>query len=286
MTAEQREEQFIEYLESFITKIGDKTRKQYLDCFKLYERIREECESYGIKSTNRITIAYVKRHGTPNPNGTFYINCKHHTFLKHYYVCFSYPHKEIPPRGRRSYVKHEKAKFLTPQQIRLFTSSVDKHTALVSKIMFETGLRVTELLKTSKDDIDMKNKVITGIGKHGKLFKVYFSETVKKFLYLWFTVAPNQDYPFLYTLNPNLESHRVRLACTYIKYSKKLGFHVSAHKFRHGLGRHLFQSGADMETIRAALRHTRYDTTAIYINTQDEDVENFMRSSVFMDVKV
>lgn len=58
-----------------------------------------------------------------------------------------------------------------------------------------------------------------------------------------------------------------------IRRSNELGFHVSPHMFRHGLGRNMRKNGAPLEDIADVLGHKSLGSTRIYATLPSEEIK-------------
>jgi integrase/recombinase XerC len=58
------------------------------------------------------------------------------------------------------------------------------------------------------------------------------------------------------------------------KFAKRAGLSgVTSHNLRHSLARHLLDAGVDLPTVSRILGHERLETTAIYTQPMQRDLE-------------
>lgn len=122
---------------------------------------------------------------------------------------------------------------------------------LICAVLYETGMRLSELLSLSnKSFVDCSIKVK---GKGNKERIVYISPD----LCLDISSYPNQ---FL-----NLSESAVRNIVN--KW-----FGVSPHKLRHTFASHLVQNGASIKVVQGLLGHSTVKTTCIYANFETKSL--------------
>lgn len=192
-------------------------------------------------------------------------------FLKAYIDCFELPFK-ITPSKRKRPPKSKEYTFLTHEQIQLIIDKSIPWISLLVRIYFETGLRLRELMNTTREDINLEERTIKGIGKGNKPFKVKFSTTTKELLSVWM-LSNNREYVFHF--NEEKKDH-ARSFYYFLKVQcEELGMpDVHPHMIRHALGHYLkFDLGFDLQQIKAKLRHANLETTEIYAQISKEEVE-------------
>lgn len=182
----------------------------------------------------------------------------YYAFVKHEETNFSnipYPRKE-----------HKLPEILSQQEMKKILDQPKnlKHQAIIS-ILYNCGLRISELINLKMENIDRKRGVITI--KAAKGFKdrqVPLSEKLSKLLVDYYMEFHPKVYLFngqqglLYT-----ESSVNQL----LKYwAKKAGVNkrIHAHKIRHCFATHLLERGTDISIIQDLLGHEDPRTTKIY----------------------
>lgn len=145
--------------------------------------------------------------------------------------------------------------------------------------MFDTGLRIHELLNMRVEDI-RGNKIFT-IGKGRKEGWVYISKTTSKRLKLWLQESHATDYIWIkctrrqYYQRYTVAGFRSRLAEAF----KKAGFNdFQPHELRHSFATDLRRRGADIDVIQKLLRHSNLSSTQRYLHNLDGDLDKVWAS--------
>jgi len=156
---------------------------------------------------------------------------------------------------------------ISKAEVIMMINSLDniKHKLMI-RILFGSGLRVSELVNLKINDIDFFRKIITvRQGKGAKDRITIVSEqtlnNIEKYLL--------EYQPLVYVF----ESYEVgckvnvRTAQKVVEEAAKLAGvnpNVSAHSLRHSFATHLLENGTDIRYIQELLGHARLATTQIY----------------------
>ncbi len=154
----------------------------------------------------------------------------------------------------------------------------------VLEVLFSTGMRISEVCKLNRQDIDGSGKIfIMGKGKKERF--VYLTPRAQNILERY--LATRQDgleALFVPYAGPNVSSDKKRLSTNYIQmkikeYRQKLKINVptSAHSLRHGFATYLAESGANPAAIQILLGHESLDTTTRYVHASDKFAEETHR---------
>ena len=154
-------------------------------------------------------------------------------------------------------------KFYSCEAIETAISYADFETSLMIKIMFETGMRISELthLKVS----DFNGRRIQFIGKGRKLREVYIHEDTLYKLRDFLQGKTAGEYLFA-TLNgepPTVATIRKRLRRPFLA----AGFaEFYPHALRHSFATNLQLKGASVEEIKEMMGHESIATTEQYLH--------------------
>lgn len=170
---------------------------------------------------------------------------------------------DIPEyRGRR---KKRETQYATPKEIYRFISEVDLQTGLAILLMFEGGLRVSEMLSVKWADIDFnKNRIKVLKGKGNKFREVIFSEFTKELLYKYSEYCESEN---LFTFTRQNWYYKL-----YEKSKEKLGIKITPHMLRHSCGFYLRSQGWQLDEIQQYLGHEDLSTTSIYTHLDKDKV--------------
>jgi len=157
--------------------------------------------------------------------------------------------------------------------------------------LFSTGLRVSELVKLDRNDIDLETRQFKVIGKGSKPRVVFLSAKAVEYLRIYLEKR-NDNFPALfinykaYKVNfNNPEKRRFgRAACQRMikAVAKKAGFEkrITPHSLRHSLATELLVNGADIRSVQEILGHSNITSTMIYthvVNSRLKDIhEKFL----------
>lgn len=146
----------------------------------------------------------------------------------------------------------------------------------ILETLFSTGLRVSELVKLNRDQINFKTREFGIIGKGGRPRVVFLSEKATDWLTRYLKKREDHFKP-LFTriggqkITPETNDGEVRLTARSVqrivdKYAKKAKMPIKAtpHVLRHSFATDLLTSGADLRSIQEMLGHKNIATTQIY----------------------
>ena len=172
-------------------------------------------------------------------------------------------------------------KFLDPEQMYHLLAAPDvteerglRDRALL-ETFFSTGLRVSELARLDRDDINLRTREFSVIGKGRKSRIVFLTEAAATWLERY-TQARNDRWKPLFIrtkgeLDRTADGLRMRMSPRSIeravdKYVKAAGLAVSAtpHTLRHSFATDLLSNGADLRAVQEMLGHANLNTTQIY----------------------
>lgn len=142
-------------------------------------------------------------------------------------------------------------------------------------LLASTGMRVGELVRLNRDDIDFENRECVVFGKGSKERPVYFDARTKIHLKNYLE-SRSDDNPALFVslLSPynRLEISGVELRLR--KLGRKLGItKVHPHKFRRTLATRAIDKGMPIEQVQRLLGHAKIDTTMQYAMVNQNNVK-------------
>lgn len=133
-------------------------------------------------------------------------------------------------------------------------------------LLISTGIRVGELVKLNRSDIDFEERECIVLGKGDKERKVYFDAKTKVHL-MRYLEQRTDDNPALF-VGLNTPWNRLSIAGVE-KFLTTLGQkshvrHVHPHKFRRTMATMAIEKGMPIEQVQKLLGHTKIDTTLHY----------------------
>lgn len=142
-------------------------------------------------------------------------------------------------------------------------------------LLASTGMRVGELVRLNRDDIDFENRECVVFGKGSKERPVYFDARTKIHLKNYLD-SRTDDNPALFVslLSPynrlEISGVEVRLR----KLGRRLGItKVHPHKFRRTLATRAIDKGMPIEQVQQLLGHAKIDTTMQYAMVSQNNVK-------------
>lgn len=146
-------------------------------------------------------------------------------------------------------------------------------------LLASTGIRVGELVKLNRKDIDFENRECIVFGKGNKERKVYFDARTKIHLQRYIDERTDEsDALFVSLLKPfdrlQISGVEIRLR----KIGRELNLHkVHPHKFRRTLATVAIDKGMPIEQVQQLLGHQSIDTTLQYAMVNQNNVKDSHR---------
>ncbi len=168
--------------------------------------------------------------------------------------------------------------YLTAEEIDLLIHNIDHSLIkLVTQTLFYTGMRISECLNLTLDQVDLSQRVIHIINGKGK---------------------KDRNIPIHHDLLPLLQSYlekdRPKIDTPYFFITKKTGSlsavyfnrvikdtanmvgikkNISAHILRHSFASNLIKNGVNLVHIQKLLGHSNLNVTSIYTHSNLEDLD-------------
>lgn len=149
-------------------------------------------------------------------------------------------------------------------------------------LLASTGIRVGELVKLNRADIDFNNRECVVFGKGRKERKVYFDARTKIHLKKYLDERTDENEALFVSLtNPydrlQISGVEIRLR----KIGKELGMQkVHPHKFRRTLATMAIDKGMPIEQVQQLLGHQSVDTTLQYAMVNQNNVKESHRKFI------
>jgi len=299
-------DEFLEYLEveRNLSPLTIRDYRHYLNNFVNWSNANSP-----ISSPKQLTIETVRKYRVylahlNSPNGNLplkkvtqnYYVIALRSFLRYLIrkdIAVVAPEKiELPKTESRS------LKFLDRDQLERLVAQPDVSTEAglrdkaVMEMLFSTGLRVSELCRIDRDQVNLERREFGVIGKGRRARVVFLSDRaciwLEKYLVkradtfkpLFIRYAGNQE-PTVNGEKMRLTSRSVQRIVT--KYVRKARLPVAAtpHVLRHSFATDLLMNGADLRSVQELLGHKNVATTQIYThvtNAQLRDVHKAFHS--------
>lgn len=162
---------------------------------------------------------------------------------------------------------------LSKEEVRklLDAAKSDKHV-LIIKLLYSSGLRLSELINLKLEDLELDTKTgwVRG-GKGGKDRMIILSESVVKHV-KHFAGERKTGY-LLSGRNGQLSRRAVQKALDEIAKRASITKKVHPHMLRHSFATHLLEAGTDIRKIQVLLGHADLSTTQIYTQVSNEELK-------------
>ena len=156
----------------------------------------------------------------------------------------------------------------------------DYRNKAMLELMYSSGLRVSELINLTVNDVDLKNSLVRIFGKGSKERIVplndYATEALNNYiLYHRPKLFKQKENNYLFLNNHGNQMTRQGFFKTLKKITKEKGIksELSPHTLRHSFATHLLKYGADLRSIQELLGHSDISTTQIYTHITNEMLE-------------
>ena len=148
-----------------------------------------------------------------------------------------------------------------------------KHKTIIC-LMFDCGLRVSEVINLKLKDIDVSNMLLNiNQSKGRKDRKVKFTKILLSVINEYY----NQYNPIEYLFNGQFSNQYSVKSCQEVvkQLTKKAGISkgFTPHKFRHGYAMSLLENGATLDEIGNQMGHNSKKTTEIYARMNNKIIQ-------------
>jgi len=146
-----------------------------------------------------------------------------------------------------------------------------KKTELIIKMLYSSGLRVSEIVNLKVRDLDLNQHsgwVRSGKGNKDRLFQI--SEKVANQLAKFLSKNPGNQY--LFSKEKPMSKRNVQSIVERTAQKAGINKRVSPHTLRHSYATHLLDNGANLLEIQQLLGHENLETTKIYTHISQEQL--------------
>ena len=157
-------------------------------------------------------------------------------------------------------------------------SVFDYRNKCMLELLYGTGLRISELLSLTLNDIDTINYTLRCIGKGNKERIVPINDYIIISLNDYLKVRNNllktktTKELFLNKNGDKLDRKGFNKILSKLLLEKGLNPNVTPHTLRHSFATHLLEYGADLRVIQELLGHSDISTTTIYTHISNKKV--------------
>lgn len=164
---------------------------------------------------------------------------------------------------------------LTKEEIKkmLAATKNSKHRLLI-KMMYSSGLRVSECVNLKMDDLDLDEKL--GVVRNGKGKKdrnIILSENLIDDLKKYVNKRKDSNPYIFYIKNRNLSVRQAQKVVSMAAKKAGVKKRVFCHALRSSFATHLLENGTDIRVIQELLGHANLSTTERYTKISTEQIK-------------
>lgn len=155
-------------------------------------------------------------------------------------------------------------------------------TKAMLEVMYGSGLRVSELVNLTLNDIDLYNDTILVHGKGSKERIVPLGDYAKEYLTKYLEVRNslikrkngNPSELFLNNHGKPITRNGFNFLLSKLLKEKGIEKEITPHTLRHSFATHMLDNGADLRTIQELLGHSDIVTTRIYTHVSKKQIQS------------
>jgi len=165
---------------------------------------------------------------------------------------------------------------LTKKEVRaLFNATKNFKSRLMLKLLYSSGLRVSELTKLKYEDINFDENtgiVYQGKGKKDRMF-ILSQEIIEDLKIFQKKQNKTKGYIFINNKDQPISTRNIQKIIKNSAKKANIEKNVTPHKLRHSFATHLLQDGTDIRVIQELLGHSNLQTTQIYTHVSREQIK-------------
>lgn len=136
----------------------------------------------------------------------------------------------------------------------------------ITSLLTTTGLRISEALSITREDINKEDRSIKIHGKGQRERYVYYDETTRNKLNAWVKVRNDGEIFQGWTDRDIRDLMKAKLP--------KSERAIHPHTLRHTFATEVYNKGCDLETLKAMLGHAQSKTTERYVHVAKERAQS------------
>ena len=283
-------EDFVNYC-IFEKGLSDHTKESYLNDLEIYKSFLEKRGITHIENISSEDIKdFLKERNSSEKTTTIAHNL---TVIKNFHTYLL--RQKLVKSNVSEFIERPKLRKTLPKTLSMedidklleipLNTLFDYRNKAMLELMYGTGLRVSEIINLTVNDIDLTNCIIRIMGKGNKEREVPLGEYCIYYLKLYLEKRKEMlkkescDKLFLNNHGKGMTRQGFFKNLKLILREKGLNEEVSPHTLRHSFATHLINRGADLRSIQEMLGHSDISTTKIYTKVSDdktkEDYQKF-----------
>ena len=156
---------------------------------------------------------------------------------------------------------------------------LDYRNQLMIRLILDSGLRLSELINLTLNNINFEDNMLLIRGKGNKdRFTFFTNETKEMFVYYLDTIRNkliNEDTNIVFLSMQGLPINKRTFEKMLLKVKlRDSSINLHPHLLRHTFATRLLEEGADLRMVQELLGHESLSTTQIYTNISDTKLQN------------
>ena len=145
----------------------------------------------------------------------------------------------------------------------------------VIDLLASTGMRVGELVRLKREDIDFEKRECVVHGKGNKQRRVYFDAKAKIHLQNYLKLRSDQDSSLFVSLKAPFRPLNISGVESRLREigREAAGLRLHPHKFRRTMATRAIDKGMPIEQVQILLGHSKIDTTLCYAMVDQQNVK-------------
>lgn len=157
---------------------------------------------------------------------------------------------------------------------KLRNACTNKRDRAIIEFMFSTGVRVGELVRLKRDDVNLVERKAVVYGKGAKEREVYLTETAMLYLKDYLSSRSDDSEILFPSLRGCNQMNVSGVQHLYKRLGEKSGIkNAHPHRMRRTTATHLLNAGMPIEEVKIILGHEKMDTTLTYTVINRENVK-------------
>jgi len=167
-------------------------------------------------------------------------------------------------------------KVLSKEEInKLISFTLNCKHKLIIKILYSTGLRVSELVNLKISDIEVERGIIrVNQGKGNKDRMTLLAKSIRNDILAYICKMDKTDNYLFQGRNGKYSIKSVQKLLKNSAKKARIGKKVTPHMLRHSFATHLLENGTDIKYIQELLGHANLRTTEIYTHVSNNEIKN------------
>lgn len=160
------------------------------------------------------------------------------------------------------------------------TTALGQRDKAMLELLYATGLRVTELVKMTTEQLNLEVGFVIALGKGHKERVIPITENAQDALKDYLEhgrklLLKGRHSNYLFVNRSGKPITRQGFWKILQRYTRKAGItrNISPHTLRHSFATHLLEHGADLRSVQLMLGHSDISTTQIYTHVAREQLK-------------